>query len=385
MISIQRKLDIAKEAEKKSIFLFGPRQTGKTFLLHHLFPEAKFYNLLLSDTFFELSQKPSLLREELTAMAKKKPFRSPVIIDEIQKLPILLDEVHNLIESLGIRFVLTGSSPRKLRRGGYNLLGGRARERHLFPLSFAEIPEFSLEKVLTVGSLPSIYFSDEPNEDLISYCGTYLQQEIQVEGAVRNIENFSRFLKTAACVNTELLNYESIALDARVPARTIREYFAVLEDTLIGKTVEPYKKTPNRKAVSKGKFYFFDLGVCNCLAGITHVPPQSALFGKAFEHCIFTELRSYGEYRKDRRPLTFWRDIYGNEVDFLVGDEIALEVKATDLVQQKHLRGMRILSSELKLKHKLVVSRDTNPRSIDDILILPVQEFLNRLWDGEFQ
>jgi predicted AAA+ superfamily ATPase len=378
----RRILNIKEDIKKKSLFLFGPRQTGKTFLLKEIFPNSPFYNLLLADVFLKVSLRPEIIREELLAHVKKIP--QPIIIDEIQKIPILLDEVHHLIEEYGFRFILTGSSPRKLRRGDRNLLGGRAWTKHLFPLVSKEIDHFDLIRILNYGSIPSIYNSEDPEQNLMAYVGTYLKEEIQAEGLTRKINNFSRFLETAAISNSELINFTSIASDAQVPARTIIEYFKILEDTLTGYLLEPYTKTKKRKAILTTKFYFFDVGVCNVLAGRKNIQPHTELFGKVLEHFIFTELKAYLSYNKDNRGLSFWRSKSGFEVDFLIGDEIAIEVKSSKLVTEKHLAGLNALSEDIKLKRKIVVSMDTNPRRIGDILILPVKYFLEKLWTNDF-
>lgn len=377
-----RLLDLTADIQKKSLFLFSPRQTGKSTLLKKTFPTAPTYNLLLADEFLKLSQRPQLIREEL--LAAKFDGALPVIIDEIQKLPVLLDEVHYLIEEKGYKFILTGSSPRKLKRDGVNLLGGRAWTRHLYPLTTQEIGEYDLDRMWNFGSLPPIYNSSYPEEDLAAYAGNYLQEEIQAEGAVRHIENFSRFLRTAAISNTELINFESVASDAQVPARTIREYFNILQDTLLGVMLEPYKKTKSRKAVSTSKFYFFDVGVTNFLAERGHIKPKSELFGKVFEHFIFTELRAFLGYTNDRRKLAFWRSRQGDEVDFIVGDDVAIEVKGTEFVSEKHLKGIKTLNEEVKFRHNIVVSLDEKPRHVDGVEVLPVKDFLTRLWCGEF-
>ena len=381
MIAYERLLDLQAPIKRKSLFLFGPRQTGKTFYLTRTFPNAPYYNLLQSKTFLRLSQRPHLLREELTAI---RSLESPVIIDEIQKLPVLLDEVHSLIEEKRIKFILTGSSARKLKRGGANLLGGRAATFHLFPLVSCEIPDFDLIRSLNWGTLPSIYPSDDPENDLADYVGNYLKEEIKAEGLARNIENFSRFLQTASLCNAELVNFTGVGNDAQIAPRTVAEYFSILEDTLIGSILEPYTKTKKRKAVSTAKFYFFDCGVCNVLAGRKNIKPKTELFGKSFEHFVFTELRAFLSYKRDLRPLTFWRSqISDYEVDFLVGDEIAVEVKGADLITERHLTGIRALTEEMRLKKKIVVSMDEMPRRLGDVDILPISRFLEMLWDGE--
>lgn len=382
MVPFFRILGFREEVAKKSFFLFGPRQTGKTSLLKTLFPESPFYNLLLSDVFLKLSQRPQAMREEVEALAAH--VRQPVIIDEIQKLPILLDEVQHLIEDKKLHFVLTGSSARKLKHGSANLLGGRARTRHLFPLVSAEIPNYDLMRILNFGALPSIYLSESPEEDLAAYVGDYLQEEIQAEGLTRKIENFSRFLQTASLCNAELVNFANVASDAQVPPRTVREYFSILEDTLIGALLEPFTNTTKRKAIQTAKFYFFDVGVCNALAGRTNVRPKTELFGKVLEHFIFTELRACLAYHNDKRPMTFWRATSKQEVDFLIGDEVAIEVKGTDCVTEKHLAGLKALSEEMRFKHQIVVSMDAHPRKIGNIRVMPVRRFLEALWGNEY-
>ncbi|MEW6219959.1 MAG: DUF4143 domain-containing protein [Thermodesulfobacteriota bacterium] len=383
MTYFERLLDLQQEAAKRSIFLLGPRQTGKTSLVRRLFPEARRYDLLRSEVFLKLTQRPQLIREELTGQ-HVSPDQGPIIIDEIQKLPILLDEAHYLMEEHGFRFVLTGSSARKLKRGAANLLGGRARTRYLYPLVSAEIPDFDLGRAIRWGSLPPVYLSDEPEEDLLAYCGSYLQEEIRAEGLVRHIESFSRFLQTAALVNGELLNFESLASDCGIPARTLREYFFILDETLVGSLLPPYRRALHRKPVSTAKFYFFDVGVANVLAGRRSLAPRTELFGKALEHLVFTELRSYLAYTRDQRPLTFWRDRAGHEIDFIVGDDVAIEVKAAELVTDKHLKALRLDAMKKAFRRRIVVSLDMAPRAIDQVEILPCADFLRRLWAGDF-
>ncbi len=375
----KRLLDISTTIARKSIFLFGPRQTGKTYLLKRLFPQAEYYNLLLSDVFFRLSQNPSRLREELQSI---KPKEKLIIVDEIQKIPLLLDEVHNLIEN-GYRFILTGSSARKLKRGEANLLAGRAITKNLFSLVTAEIPNYDLNRILNFGSLPAIYNSKDPQEDLTSYVGTYIKEEIQAEGIIRKLENFSRFLQFAALANTEMLNFSSIASEIGISAKTIGEYFRILEDTLIGSILEPFIYTKKRQPIVTGKFYFFDIGVANILAHRHNINSESELFGKCLEHLIFLELKAYLNYHKDYRHLTYWRSKSGYEVDFLIGNDIGIEVKATKNASNKHFRGIKALAEELPLKRKIIVSNDPKSRLVNDIEILPVKVFLNKLWQGK--
>lgn len=375
----QRIIDLNTIIERKSVFLFGPRQTGKSFYLKNTFKNVFYYDLLKTDLFFRLSANPSQIREELLASKEKKL----VIIDEIQKLPVLLDEVHYLIENHDIRFILTGSSARKLKYGAANLLGGRALTRHLFPLTTAEIPDYNLERIINFGSLPAFYTSPDPYEDLESYVGTYLKEEIVAEGVVRKLEHFTKFLRMAALCDTELLNYSNIGSDLGMPAKTIREYFRILEDTLIGSVLEPFTGTVKRKAISTAKFYLFDIGVSNILAERSYIKPKTELFGKAFEHFIFLELKAYLDYSRKKAKLTFWRSKAGHEVDFLLGDKIAIEVKGSEMVSSKHLKGLKALAEDLNLTKKIVVSMDPVPRMVGDISIYPYRIFLEKLWDDK--
>jgi uncharacterized protein len=369
---------------KRSFFLFGPRMTGKSFLLHKLFPNSPYYDLLRSETFLNLSMRPQMIREEMEEMLNHQAITTPVIIDEIQKLPLLLDEVHSMIEELNLQFILTGSSARKLKRGGTNLLGGRAWTRKLHPLCSAEIGDFDLQRIVQFGSLPVVYDSDYPEEDLKAYCGTYLQQEIAEEGAARKIDAFSRFLKTAALYNGEQVNYETWASDSAVPARTIREYFSVLEDTLIGEMLSPWKSGRKRKSVSAGKFYFFDLGVRNTLASVRQVDPGTDTWGRAIEHFIYTELRSYLDYSNDPRELSFWRTRDNREVDFILGDDTAIEVKATKNPSERHVKNLLEIEKEGQFKHLLLVCSVKTPRKLGQVEIVPLKLFLQRLWEGAY-
>ena len=377
---IKRLLDIASEAGGRSLFLFGPRQTGKSTLLRETFPDQPFFNLLQGEVFVRLSRNPSQPRQELASHAA---ISGPVIIDEIQKLPQLLNEVHDLIESRRLRFVLSASSAAKLRRGGVNLLGGRARVRRLHPFVSAEVPNWDLVRAARVGGIPSIYFSDQPYEDLKAYAGVYLQMEVQAEALVRGIEPFSRFLAVAGMVSGEQLNFERVASDAAVPARSVREFYQVLQDTLLGELLPVFTTArPKRKPASHAKFYLFDVGLSNVLAGRIEVEPGTPSFGRALEHLVYCELRAYQEYRHDDRRLTFWRARDGSEVDFVIGDEIAIEVKGSPSVTDRDLVGLRRLAEETSLRKSIVVSMETAPRRVGAVEILPAREFLRGLWDG---
>lgn len=375
-----RYLDIAPLLEKRSLFLLGPRQTGKTWWLRQSFPGVRLFNLLQSDVYQRLVSAPHQLREEIL------PDDKVVVIDEVQKVPELLDEIHYLIEERGINFLLTGSSARRLKAGRANLLGGRARVQNFHPLSWIELgQDFDLMKALTYGLLPSIYLSDEPRLDLHAYAGVYLKEEIAAEGVSRNIAAFSRFLEVAALNQGELINYTNIANDSQTSVSTIRAYYQVLEDTLLGFQLLPWTKSIKRKAISTSKFYFFDIGVARNLQGRHTLERASADFGNAFESYIFHELKTYTDYRhKGLLDLHFWRSKSGYEVDFILGESTAIEVKSAKNVTPKMFKGMMALNEEQLFKNKIIVTPDTVVRNTEEkIQILPYQVFLEKLWGDE--
>jgi predicted AAA+ superfamily ATPase len=376
-----RIINILDPLNERSLLLLGPRQTGKTTLLQHLLPQAKVYDLLRADTFQELSADPTLMRQQLT------PSDKFIVIDEVQKLPVLLDEVHSLIQrNSALRFVLTGSSARKLRRGGANLLAGRARIRYLHPLVTPELEGVSLTEHLEKGGLPFIVDSSAPREDLKTYCGTYLQEEIKAESLVRSIENFSRFLIIAGMTNGAQLNYENVGRDAGLSPRTVREYYQIIVDTLLGHIVEPFTATRKRKSVGIPKFYLFDLGVAHFLMKLGTIERGSKAFGDAVEHLIFLELKAYLDYSASEAALTYWRSTTKFEVDFIVGDTIAVEVKAKSRVTDSDLKGLRTLKEEKIMKRYLCVSDESTARITEDgIEIIPIREFINMLWDNKIE
>lgn len=311
--------------------------------------------------------------------------KDPIIIDEVQKLTILLDEVHWLIENKGFQFILSGSSPRKLLRSGANLLGGRALRYELYPLSFSEIPNFDLIRALNHGLMPRHYLSNNYIQLIDAYLGSYLEDEIVTETKIRNIGIFSRFLEKAAFSNGEIVNYTNIATDCGVSANTVKEYFQILKETLIGDFIQPFQKKPKRRIVSSPKFYLFDVGIANHLLKRRNILHGSPEFGTALEHLIYHELRTYSQYSGKKFPIYFWRTTSQFEVDFVLGDhEVAIEVKSTDNVQMRHLKGLKAFQEEYNVGKKIVVSLDTMPRLLEqDIQSLPWQMFLNKLWEGK--
>jgi predicted AAA+ superfamily ATPase len=378
----KRSIDLSKI--KSSFFLWGPRQAGKSSLLKASLPGAIYIDLLLSDNFIKFNQAPSRLREELLL---RQDHDSWVIIDEIQKVPALLDEVHWLIENRRFKFALCGSSARKLKRGHANLLGGRALRFELFGLTAFELKkDFDLETVLNRGFLANHVLHADYRDRLRSYCNDYLKEEIFAEGLVRNLPAFSSFLHVAAFSDTEQVEYATIASDVGVSAPTIKSYFEILEDTLIGQFLHPFRKRPKRRLQTAPKFYFFDVGVVNALAKRGYVEKKSELFGKTFENWIFHELRCFKSYRSPDLDIYFWKLSNGVEVDFILNDlECAIEVKAAEKITNKHLHGLRELKTEHpKVKRRLVVCTEETPRVTEDgIEILPYREFVNQLWSGK--
>jgi len=375
---IPRLLSPSALLNEKSHFILGPRQTGKTSLVLNNLGGVRVYDLLDTSVYLSLSRNPGRLSEEL------QPDDRFVVIDEIQRLPELLHEVQRLIEKSRIRFLLTGSSARKLRRGGVNLLGGRARVKYLYPFVRRELgTRFDLGRALSSGLLPSIYFSANPSADLEAYAGTYLQQEVVAEGSARNIPAFSRFLHVAALCNGTVVNFTNVANDAQVPRTTVYEYFEVLKDTLILHELPAWQRSMKRKPLVSSKFYFFDIGVAGFLQG-RRFAPGTAEYGEAFETYIAHELRAYRDYISGEE-LNFWRSASGFEVDFILGDHTAVEVKAKQTIGPQDLKALVALSEEKKLKRYFCVSLEPRKRTTGAIQILPYEEFLDALWEGEFK
>ncbi len=373
---IKRLAPLERELRKHSVLLLGPRRTGKTAFVRNQLPESKVYDLLKADVFLRLSQRPQSIREALG------PADQLIVIDEIQKLPKLMDEVHVMIEEFGVRFLLTGSSARKLKRSHTSLMGGRARVRFLHPFVSAELADFDLKRALAFGMLPPIALSDDPREELQNYVGTYLQEEIKAEALSRNIEGFSRFLHQAALWAGEVVNFEAIGRDSQVPARTVREYFTVLEDTLVGKLLKPLKTRGKRKAISHAKCYFFDLGVMQALTGEMDPRPGTTAYGKSLENFIWQELAAYKSYFARDQPLNFWRDIHGAEVDFVLSEKVAIEVKSTVAVHDRHLKGLHQImeQDDYEIQRRMVVCLEPERRRVGQIEIVPVGKFLQELW-----
>ena len=379
-MEIQRALKLKPLLAMKSFFLFGPRATGKTTLINQeLAQKASIIDLLDSSYFLRLSRAPYELESIIAADPKEI-----VVIDEIQRIPELLNEVHRLIESQNLTFLLTGSSARKLRRGQANLLAGRVWESKMYPLIYQEIPDFNLDRYLQYGGLPAVYLSDYPEEELNAYVNTYLKEEIMAEGLIRRLPPFSRFLKAIAMANGEMINFTKLANDCQVPPSTVSEYVGVLEDTLVGFLLPAWTESKKRKALKTGKFYFFDPGVTHMLAGTETLDRNSNLYGKSFEQFICMELRAYLSYRRKKTPLNYWRSKNGHEVDFLLGTCTAIEVKASKKISRNDFKGLNYLSEEGVFQNLILVSQDPLSTLNGNILAIPWQRFLSDLWADKF-
>jgi predicted AAA+ superfamily ATPase len=367
----------------QSAFLWGPRKTGKTTYLRDSFPDSLTYDMLQTDLFLEFTKRPFLLREQLLA-AGPKQLNEPVIIDEVQKVPHLLDEIHWLIENKRLRFILCGSSARKLKRGKGNLLGGRAWRYEMHPLVSAEVVDLNLLKALNRGMIPVHYLEENYRKSLQAYVRDYLKEEVFDEGLTRNIPAFSRFFDAMGYSHGELTNYANIARDCGVDAKTVKEYYQILIDTLLGTMIEPYKRRQERQVIMKaGKFYLFDVGVAGAITQRHVVQERGEQFGKALEHFILMEIHAHRAYRDLGYDVNFWRAKSGLEVDFVLGrGEVAIEVKGSSRIDNADLRSLKAFIEDNHPKKAFVVCNEPGPRVHEDIHILPWRDFLTMLWNG---
>ena len=369
----------------RSIFLFGPRGTGKSTWIRSRFPDAVSYDLLDTGEALRLSKEPQALYRELAAL----PPHSWAVIDEVQKVPQLLDEVHRLMESRRLRFVLSGSSARKLRRGGVNLLAGRAVTKSMMPLVSAEMAfDLDMARILPFGALPMAVTEADPKDYLRTYAETYLMQEVQAEALTRNLGAFARFLEVAARQNAQMTNASSIARDVGVNRRTVQSHFEILTDTLLGYWLPPWRLKSANKQVRQSKFYFFDSGVARALTGRLPYPPTDQELGPLAETFILNELRAYLAYSALDYKLHFWRSYDGAEVDVLcetAAGFVAIEVKASSRWEKRFNRGLHRVREDLGKGRTLCYGVYLGERQAlwDDIRVLPMVTFLKRLWGGE--
>jgi uncharacterized protein len=374
---IRRVIDL-KLPKKQTVFLWGPRKTGKTYWIRHHLKDVPVIDLLKTDVFADYSSRPALLRERYAK------HHGLIVVDEVQKIPFLLDEVHWLIENSDVHFLLTGSSARKLKRGHANLLGGRAWRRMMTPLSYKEVDHIDLEKIMISGLLPPHFLSLNPLEDLRAYAADYLKEEIAAEALVRNIPAFNEFLRVASITSSELLNYTNVGREVGVSPKVVRTYFDILEDTYLGFRIPPWTRSKNRRMIETEKFYLFDVGVANYLAKRKAVI-GNAEFGKSFEHYILMELKAYQAYRNPEMDISFWRTSSGQEVDFILGDkEAAIEIKSSKRIHESDLYPLKVLRDDMPAKKHIVVSLEEEPRLIAGwVQVLPWKIFLDKLWGNE--
>jgi predicted AAA+ superfamily ATPase len=366
-------------------FLFGPRGTGKTLWLRHAFPNAIRVDLLSASQFHHYSGFPERLRETVcVAMERRKEENLVVTVDEIQRLPELLDVVHGLtVDFPSLSLFLTGSSARKLRRGGVNLLAGRAILRHMHPFMAAELgTSFSLSKALRLGMLPVVWGANFPEKTLATYVGTYLEEEVKSEGFARNVGAFARFLEAASFSHGSIRNYAAIARECSVDAKTVASYYSILEDLLLAFTIPVFSQKASRAMAVGAKFYLCDSGVYRSLRPRMAGDDPRALGGAALEGLVAQHLRAWCDYSAGDHTLAHWRTRDGQEVDFVVhGDSglYAIEVKSSNVVHPKHLHGLQSFAADYPEARLCLLYGGSFPRKIRAVTCLPCEEFLKNL------
>lgn len=375
----RRIFDIENRLDE-AMFLFGGRQTGKSTLLKERFPKAVYIDLLKSDVRNRFKQHPEEFRESLL----RYPPETLVIVDEIQKVPDLLDEVHWLMVEKGLWFILSGSSARKIKKSGANNLGGRAIPETLFPLVSAEIPDFDLERAVQNGMIPRHYAVANARNRMRAYIDLYLKEEIIEEALVQNADEFVRFMEVAAIMDGEILNYENVASDCEVSANTVKAYYKILVDTLLGFEVPAYRKVIKRKLYKAPRFYYFDVGISNHLTKRYHLAPRTPEYGHAFEHLIMQEIAAYLGYTNSDEELTYWHTYENLEVDAVIGDaRVAIEIKSKEHIDHDDKKGVTEFAKEHPDTRQIIVSRDRISRRSGDVDLYYVTDFFKALWAGE--
>lgn len=360
-----------------SFFLFGPRGTGKTTWLHEVLPDALWFDLLDPGTYGELSLRPERLASRIRG---ERP--TWVVLDEIQKLPMLLDVVHQFLSSheLPVRFALTGSSARKLKRGSANLLAGRAVTREMFPLTAAELgPSFSLQRSVRIGHLPQAQSSGDPEDYLLAYVGTYLKEEVQAEALVRRLDVFTRFLQAASFSQASTLNVTAIAQELGIDRKTVLSYFEVLEDLLLSVRLPVFTKRAKRATVQHPKFYYFDAGVFRTLRPKGPLDSVEEMDGAALETLVMQELRATNANQRLGYELSYWRTRAGEEVDFILYGErglIAIEVKRSSRFRSADLKGLRRFGEDYRVARRYLFYTGTERHEVDGISVVPLEQAL---------
>jgi uncharacterized protein len=363
---------------RKSFFLFGPRGTGKTTWLQQHLPQALFLNLLQSEPYNRLSANPGLIREMI-----QPDYSDWIIIDEIQRIPELLNEIHDLIESKKHIFILTGSSARKLRQKGVNLLAGRALTYHLHPITVKEQADaFQLPRSLQVGHLPASFSEHDPLKFLKDYVQTYIREEVLQESLTRNIGHFSRFLEIASFSQGSVINASEIAREAHITRKIAENYFSILEDLLIGVRLPVFTRRAKRKLINHQKFYYFDTGVFRAIRPTGPLDSDAELDGPALETLVFQELRAINDYLECNYQLYFWRTKNGLEVDFILyGPQglIAIEVKRSSHMNSKNLRGLKEFKKDYSPARCYLLYGGSVPLFVEGVTVLPIEHALRNL------
>ena len=380
---IRRALKIEDLLEESSLFLFGPRMTGKTSYIENELQKKAILSItfLDGDTLDAFRRNPVLLRSMLNG--KTEGF---VIIDEVQLFPPVLLDIQHIITHSDMQFLLTGSSARKLKKSGSNLLGGRAGIVSMHPLVWKEIKDRNpdLDSIFATGMLPKVFLARSYQTQLRNYVRGYLDKEIAPEGERRDLGVFSNFLMFAASENTELMNFSNVSRDIGMSADTIKEWYQILVDTFIGYYLRPYRKGSKRTPVNTSKFYFFDVGVARVAARMPVPSETMTEYGKMFENYIFMELKAYIDYNMTDDELYFWRTREGYEVNFVIENKVAIEVKTARNITNKELKGLRAFMDENAVKDYIIVCRELFERTTEDgIKIVPWKIFLDKLWNNE--
>lgn len=372
VFKIEEKLD-------EGMFLFGARQTGKSTLLKERFKENIYYDLLDPEVRKSFKRNPNSLKEALW----NQPAGTVIIIDEIQKVPELLDIVHTLMVEKGLWFILSGSSARKLKKSGANTLGGRAIPETFYPLVWPEVTDYQLDKAIQNGMIPRHYMAADATKRLKAYIEVYMNEEIREEGEVRDLDAFERFLEVAAISDGEILNYSNIATDCGVSIKTVQSYFQILYDTLIGYEIPAYRKSIKRKLIQAPRFYYFDVGIANYLMGRHSLKRGTDDYGHAFEHLVMQEIIAYKGYNDKRDVISYWRTYDKKEVDVVIGDaKVAIEIKSAEIVKNRHKSGLKAFKEEHPDCRLILVSLEPVSRKVEDIELIYVLDFFKQLWDG---
>ena len=382
---------IAKLSQSNSFFILGPRGSGKSTLIKQRYSKKCLYiDLLDPQTEDRYRLNPGLLKQELTAQSQIKR----VIIDEVQKLPRILDVVHQLMEEKNIQFILSGSSARKLKRGGANLLAGRAFVFYLHPFTSIELGRrFDLNGALQWGLLPRQFHLQnnyDKEEYLKAYALTYLKEEIQMEQIVRKLNPFRKFLEVAAQMNTKVINYSKIARDIGVDTTTVQNYYSILEDTLVGFYLRPYHTSIRKSQRLSPKFYLFDTGVCRALKGTLNIPllPQTYDFGETFEHFLILEIIKLIEYSRKSWKYFYLMTKDGGEIDLILdrpgNTTLCIEIKSSERVTESDLRNLIRLGSDIPKSTLYCLSRDPGKKQIQNVLCMEWQEGLSEIFQTDF-